>query len=355
MKNNRKLIIVLSIIGGILVLLSTIYILLVSPVDSNNNEFIIVKINKGTRTPGIAKILKKKNLIKSELIFNIESKLGGKSLKADIYRFKKSMSMREIIKELTDGSNYNPDIVRITFKEGNSIKKYAEQIEKVTDNSYDDVINTVKDKSYLQELINKYWFLTDDILNDNLYYNLEGYLFPDTYEFKNKKVEVKKILETMLNQTDKKLSKYKDDIKNAHKSIHDIITMASILELEGTNTESRKMIAGVFNNRLSRNMNMGSDVTSYYAVQADMNRDLSIDEFNKKNLYNTRASDMGGKLPVGPICNPGLDAIEAALYPSENDYLFFVADKNGKVYYTKNDAEHTAKVKELKEAGMWIW
>ena len=115
------------------------------------------------------------------------------------------------------------------------------------------------------------------------------------------------------------------------------------------------MIAGVFNNRLSRNMNMGSDVTSYYAVQADMNRDLSIDEFNKKNLYNTRASDMGGKLPVGPICNPGLDAIEAALYPSENDYLFFVADKNGKVYYTKNDAEHTAKVKELKEAGMWIW
>lgn len=352
---KKVLIIVLSIIGTLLVLLSGLYIFLTSPVDGNSKKYIEIRINKGTRTPEIAKILKKKNLIKSELLFNIEAKLGGKSLKAGSYRLKKSMDMKKIIKELSNGSNYDPDIIRITFNEGKSIKKYAEQIAKETNNSYDDVINTVKDKVYIQELINKYWFLTDSVLNDNLYYNLEGYLFPDTYEFKNKKVKVKRIIETMLDEMDKKLSKYKTDIENSNKSIHDIITMASILELEGTDSESRKMIAGVFNNRLSRNMNLGSDVTSYYAIGADMDRDLTVAEFNTKNLYNTRASDMRGKLPVGPICSPGLEAIDAALHPSNNDYLFFVADKNGKVYYTKTDAEHTAKVNELKKAGMWLW
>ena len=77
--------------------------------------------------------------------------------------------------------------------------------------------------------------------------------------------------------------------------------------------------------------------------------------FNKYNPYNTRSSEMAGKLPVGPICNPSKDSILASINPTSSDYYYFVADKNGTVYYTKTSSEHTAKVKELKENGDWIW
>ena len=102
-------------------------------------------------------------------------------------------------------------------------------------------------------------------------------------------------------------------------------------------------------------MNMGSDVTTYYALQKDMTTDLTVTEFQTINLYNTRASNMGGKLPIGPICNPSSSAIEASFNPTNNDYLYFVADKKGKVYYTKSMDEHAKKVQELKDSGNWIW
>ena len=128
-----------------------------------------------------------------------------------------------------------------------------------------------------------------------------------------------------------------------------------MVELEGTNAENRKMISGIFYNRLEANMSLGSDVTTYYALQIEMSRDLTSAEFATDNLYNTRAPSMRGKLPIGPICNPGDDSIDAAVNPKNNDYLYFVADKYGKVYYTKNSKEHEEKVNELKKAGKWIW
>ena len=115
------------------------------------------------------------------------------------------------------------------------------------------------------------------------------------------------------------------------------------------------MIAGVFYNRLNKGMNLGSDVTTYYGLQEEMTGDLTPEQFNEENMYNTRASNMVGKLPVGPICNPSREAIEAAINPTQNDYLYFVADKNKNVYYSKTGEEHIKKVKEIKEAGNWIW
>ena len=307
------------------------------------------------RTNQIAAMLKKRGLIRSKFLFKVETKLRNKPLKASTYILKKNMSLRKIVKTIGDGNHYNPDVVKITFKEGETIKKYALEIATNTDNTYDDVIEVINNKEYLKKLINKYYFLTDDILNDELYFGLEGYLAPDTYEFKNKKVKVEKIIEDMLNETKKRLDNYKDKIESSNKSYHEILTLASITELEGTNKENMKMIVGIFNNRLLHNMNLGSDVTTYYGLQVEMKRDLTPSEFATVNPYNTRSSSMRGKLPVGPISCPGKEAIEAAVNPTDSDYLFFVADKKGKVYYTKTVNEHDNKVKELKEAGLWIW
>ena len=102
-------------------------------------------------------------------------------------------------------------------------------------------------------------------------------------------------------------------------------------------------------------MSLGSDVTTYYAFKVDMgDRDLTAKELNTENPYNTRGPNMIGKLPVGPIDNPSKEAIEATLFYTETDALYFVADKNGKVYFTKSNDEHNAKIKELKKEGLWF-
>ena len=350
-KKSYKKIILLFICGAILIGLAFLYSYFISPVDINDSKEIEIDIKEGTSTKQISHLLKEKDLIRNEYVFMFETKIkGNKSLKAGTYSLNKTMSMNTII-DIIDGGKVSPNEVTITFKEGDRLVKYANLVAKYTNNSKDDFIGISKDDTYLKELIGKYWFLTNDILNSNIYYPLEGYLAPDTYNF-HKDDSVETIIEKLLNEEDKKLSKYKSTIS---KNPHYYITMASIVEIEGTNLDNRKMITGIFENRLKANMNMGSDVTTYYAFNKELNESLDSSYFNTPNPYNTRASNMGGKMPVGPICNPSIISIEASISPTKNDYYFFVADKNRKIYYSKTQAEHNKKIAELKANGDWLW
>ena len=311
-----------------------------------------VVVKQGMSTSEIADLLKKKNLIRNSFFFKVYMKLNRKqTIKAATYDLKKSMDLDTIISLLEVGKA-NDDI-SITFKEGKTIKDYAKVLSTNTNISEEDFLAKMKDKTYLTSLINSYWFLTDTILNDDIYYGLEGYLAPDTYNFKDKDVSIEEVVKTLLDQEETNLEPYKNKVNKAN--IHDILTLASMAELEGVKEKDRKMIVGVFQNRLSKNMNLGSDVTTYYAFSEDMTKDLTSEMFNTYNPYNTRSSQMAGKLPVGPICNPSKSSIEASINPTSSDYYYFVADKNGNVYYTKTSSEHSAKVKELKDKGDWIW
>lgn len=352
-RRPKPLFIILVVLGFLLIMLSCVYMYLSGPVDSSNNTDIEVVIPSGTSTKNIGKILKEKNLIRNELFFSVYVKLNSKnSLKASVYTLRKSMELSKIVNILTNGNNYNENVVTITFKEGMRLTDYAKEIASKTNNTYEQVIDVCNDKEYLNTLINKYWFLTDDILDSNIYYPLEGYLAPNTYQFKDKDVSVKDIVKVMLDQTDKELTKYKDKITD---NIHYYITMASIVELEGTNTKNRKMIVGVFNNRLKSKMNIGSDVTTYYALQYPMTSDLTTKQFTTVNPYNTRGANMEGKMPIGPICNPSMSSIEASINPTDNNYLYFVADKNKEIFYSRTLKEHEALVQEIKDKGDWIW
>ena len=352
-KKKNKLLIFIIVFACILLVLGGMWIYLATPVSIGNKEGIEVEITSGTGTVEISKILKDKGLIKSRILFNIYVKTSGKkSLKADVYLLNKGMSLKEIVHELENGSDYNPDLVKLTFKDGQRITDYAKLISEKTNNSYDDVISFINNKDYIKTLINKYWFLTDKILDEDIYYPLEGYLAPETYHFDNKDVKVEEIITTMLDQEEKNLEKYKDKISS---DPHKYITMASIVELEGTNTENRKMIVGIFNNRIKANMNLGSDVTTYYGLQVAMTSDLTSEQFASNNKYNTRNPYMRGKLPIGPICNVDASSLEASVNPTDNDYIYFVADKNGKIFYSKTLDEHNRKIKEIKDKGDWIW
>ncbi|MEG2351670.1 MAG: endolytic transglycosylase MltG, partial [Bacilli bacterium] len=167
-------------------------------------------------------------------------------------------------------------------------------------------------------------------------------------------MSVEKIFEIMLDQSNKEFSKYKSLFDASSYSVHEIVTLASIIESEGIYKTDRKMISGVFYNRLNAGMALGSDVTTYYAFKVDMSeRDLTKVEINTYNPYNTRGPQMSGKLPVGPISNFGATSLEAALNPTTNDYYYFVADKSGKTHFTKTYDEHLKVIADLKASGNW--
>ena len=355
---SKKIIIIITIIFAIIVL--TIASILgynngLKPVNTENKESNIIEIEQGTRTEGIIKQLKEQKLIRSSLATKIYIKLNKvKNLQAGKYELNQSMSLSEIIKKISSGEIYD-ESVKITFKEGKNMRWFAKTIAEKTNNTEEDVFNLLKDETYIDSLIEKYWFLSDTIKNQNIYYPLEGYLYPDTYKLENANVSVKTIFNIILNNTDKVLSQYKQEIENKKISIHNLLTIASIVELEGRDYDSRAGISSVIYNRLRSNMSLGSDVTTYYAMQVDMGeRNLYSSELKTSNPYNTRGPNMNGKLPIGPISSVSKNSIEAALMPNDTDYFFFVADKNGKLYFTKTSSEHNNIVNKLKNDEMWL-
>ena len=353
---KKFIICICSFISLLVIVMSIIILLYLSGIKavSKSNKEIEFLVEKGSNYYSIASSLKSEGLIKSELWYKVYLKLNKAPLiKQGVHKLKKNMSVKEIIKELSK-NGYDPNALNLTFKEGFNFYDLIDIITTNTNNTEEDIINLLNNEEYINNLINDYWFITDEIKNEKIYYKLEGYLYPDTYQFKED-VKVEEIFKELLKQMDKKLSEYKDKIEENQYSVHQILTLASIIELEGVNKEDRGNIAGVFYNRLNNNMSLGSDVTTYYAERIDnWSRDLKKSELNECNKYNTRSSCMAGKLPVGPICNPGIKSIEATIEPSNHKYYYFVADKNGKTYFNKTDSEHTKTVSRLKRDGLWI-
>ena len=299
-------------------------------------------------------MLEKEGLIKNASTFKIYCKLHNRTkLQAGKYELDKNMSVEKIIIELEKG-NIVDESVTITFIEGKNMRWIVSTIAEKTNNTEDDIYTLLKDEDYLNSLIETYWFITDDIKDDEIYYSLEGYLYPDTYTFENKDVDIKTIFKTMLDAMDTQITPYKSEISKSNYSVHELLSLASVVELEALNEKDRGTVAGVFYNRLKNNMALQSDVTTYYALQVDMGeRDLTSSDLNTKSKYNTRALNMAGKLPIGPICSVSISSIKAVVEPENTNYLFFIADKNGKVYYSKTNYEHEALIKELKEKGLW--
>lgn len=344
MNKKKKIIIILvSILTFILILFSIIMFLL-SRV-SNESEKVEFNITSGTSTVKIIKDLKENNLIRSELLSKIYIKLSGKtSLKAGVYMLNRNMSTIDIIDTLNDGKTLD-NTVSITFKPGYKVSNYAKDIKDKLGIDESVFLSTINDLEYLNTLISKYWFLTDEIISDKIYYALEGYLYPDTYSF-YKTASSKDIIEKMLDNTEKKLNKYKDSINKSNYSVHDILTIASIIANESKFSEDRSVVSQVIYKRLSLNMSLGMDVTTYYGVRKDLTEDLTQSDLNSVNGYNTRNTSFLG-LPVGPICNMSTESIEASLNPSNTDYVYFYADvKTGKLYFANTYSEFL-KLKEI--------
>ncbi len=335
---SKIFIIIISICACLFGLLAGFFIYNLTPVDKTNNDAVNFELPTGWGIVKTAKELRKSGLIHNEYVFIIYSKMTGKSIYlAGNYSLNKSMSTDEILNSITKGENIIKDTITITFVEGRRFTEYANNIESKLGIKSDDVINKCKDKEYLKRLIDKYWFITDDILNDKIYYPLEGYLYPNTYEF-YKTDDIEDVIDKLLKEMDSHLTPYKEDIISKKMSVHSLLTLASMVELEAVTSEDRLLVSGVFHNRLQNGISLGSDVTTYYAEQKKFTDNINAD-IGKCNAYNTRGPCVKG-LPVGPICNPSFTSIIASINPSNTKYLFFIADKNNKLYYAETNDEH---------------
>ncbi|MBS7020411.1 MAG: endolytic transglycosylase MltG [Firmicutes bacterium] len=317
---------------------------------------VLIEVTEGQNYYSLASTLKEKGLIRSTFSYKLYLKTQNLSpLKKGNYHLNKNMDLKTLLHSLAGDEKFNTGEIDILFKEGKNMRQIAKIIADNTNHTEEEVFSLLRDETYLNSLIQTYWFLTDEIKNPSIYYSLEGYLLPDTYRFASMDVEVKDIFKKMLDNMDKKLAPYQQQIEASPYSFHQLLTVASMAELEASTVSDRAAVARVFYNRFNSKMALGSDVTTYYGAKINLGeRDLYMKEIQEANAYNTRSVKSAGKLPVGPISNPGIATIAACINPPANNYYYFVADKNKKVYFNVTSKQHDATIADLKKKGLWF-
>ncbi len=303
---------------------------------SKDGEEVEITIDKGTTTKEIAKILKEDGLIQHELAFVMkvkESDYAGK-LRYGTFQLHKGMSIEDILKSLSEGGQ-EKDVIKIVVPEGYTVQMIAKRVAEAglcTEKEFLKAANTLDyDFSFLKELE----------VPDGVDYVLQGFLFPATYEFKAG-TSAESIVKRMLQAFDDNvMANISEELQTSDQSLYDIINIAAIIEREAKLDEERPTIAGVIYNRLKIDMKLQMCPTVLYPLtegQYNVNQvlysDLTID--SSYNTYKNKG------LPIGPICNPGLASIEAALNPESHEYLFYHTDgtSDGKHIFTKTYEEH---------------
>lgn len=347
-KKKKKLIIIITSIVIVLIALAIFLYSFGLTAVSKKSENVKFKVSAGESKITVIQNLKTANLIRSQFpLFIYVFFNSDLNLQAGEYMLNRNMSATEIIEVIANGDIIDDrKVVSMTFVEGKRLKSYVKLISENTEFTEDEIINKINDKEFLKSLIDKYWFITEDVLNDELYYPLEGYLFPSTYEFYADST-IETIIYRMLDEMGKKLEPYKDKMTEKNLTVHKVLSMAAIIEKEALSSEDRKTVSQVIYKRLALNMNLGMDVTTYYAVQKDLTEPLTKVDLSTNNPYNTRNSSVIG-LPVGAICSPSLDSIDAVFNPSDTDYIYFYADiVTGKVYFANTYEEFIQYKQEL--------
>lgn len=334
--------VLLILVLAVLVGAGGYYTLGLRPVDPNSEEEVTVEIPNGSGASAIVDILDDAGLVKDRFCAKVNSRIGGyDSLKANTYIFSPSMSFPEIMTVINEGSFEYISKQSIEVKDGARLQQVAEAVAEQLPYTADEIIAKWSDKEYLNRLIDKYWFLTDEILDKDIMYPLEGYIYADTYFVTEGNEDIEAFTEMCLDSMDMVLSERKEAIDASGFTVHQLLTLTSIVTKEAT-AEDQAGVAGVFMNRLDQGMSLGSDVTVCYIFQEDR-VDLKVSQLESTNPYNTRKF---AGLPPGPICQVVSDAIDATLNYEHHDYLFFIADEQGIVRYSTDEAGHESNINE---------
>jgi UPF0755 protein len=291
----------------------------IAPVDPTNTTSVIFVVKRGEGAKNIADDLAKQNLIHSPTGFYLLIKLLGieTQMQAGDFRLNKSMDAKTIAQELTHGILD----VWVTTLEGWRNEEIATQLDKDLDIPEDQFLAVAQ----------------------------EGYMFPDTYLIPRDATPAGVAKMFLDNFNSKVTATMRNDAKKTGLTFDQTMTLASLVEREGLSDADRPMIAGILLNRIKLGMPLQVDATLQYALgyqpfeKTWWKKDLTDDDKKTDSLYNTY-TNVG--LPPGPIANPGLASIKAAIYPTASDYLYYIHDKTGTIHYAKTIEEHNANVQK---------
>ncbi|MFA6170743.1 MAG: endolytic transglycosylase MltG [Candidatus Margulisiibacteriota bacterium] len=325
MKDNLILTIITCLILG--------FVLLLQPANPFDHRERLVTIPPGSSAKQIKIILAQKELLPPRSNFLILLRGIGlqDKIKAGDYLLSPSMFLPEIVIKLVNNETVPPKQIRVVFPEGTSIYKMGEILKKARYLHWRQFQNLVNEGITAERRANHYKFFRY-ISSESL----EGYLFPDTYDF-FPDAGLDQVVETMLRRYEEVVLTFWNKNKSATKlSLHEVMTLASIVEKEAKAPQERPIIASVFYNRLKIGMPLAADPTVKYALE-NPSKKVFFNQLNVDSPYNTYKRK---GLPPGPICNPGLESVKAVLFPAKTDYLFFVAQPDGSHKFTKNFEEH---------------
>ena len=327
------------------------------PVDAKSTEYVTVEIPSGSSAKEIGSILEKQGLIKSGQVFNYYTKFKSyANFQSGYYNLQKSMSLDSIAKELQKGGTDTPQppsLGKLTIPEGYTLDQIAQAVEKSSNKkvsiSAKDFLVKAQDEAFITKMVAKYPKLLSGLptKDKGVKYRLEGYLFPATYHY-TADTTVESLIDQMLEAMDSNLSKYYDTLSSKNLTVNDVLSVASLVEKEGSTDEDRKNIASVFYNRLNQGMPLQSNIAILYAQgklgqKTTLAEDAAIDT-NIDSAFNVYKNP--GLMP-GPVDSPSLSAIEATINPNKTDYLYFVANtETGTVYYATTYEEHAKNVEE---------
>lgn len=326
------------------------------PVDASSKQYVTVQIPEGANVQTIGSTLEKSGLIKHGVIFAFYAKYKNYSdLKSGYYNLQKSMSTEDIIHELQKGGTaeaQEPALANLTIPEGYTIDQMAQAVGQLQGDfkeplTADAFLAKVQDDNFISQEVAKYPSLLESLptKESGVRYRLEGFLFPATYSIKES-TTIESLIDEMLAAMDKTLTPHYSTIKSKNLTVNELLTIASLVEKEGAKTDDRKMIAGVFYNRLNLGMPLQSNIAILYA-EGKLGQKISLADDTEidttiNSPYNVY-TNLG--LMPGPVDSPSVDAIESSINQTKSDNLFFVADvTDGKVYFATNKAEHDQNV-----------
>lgn len=315
---------------------------------AETGEPVRFTIERGSSSEQIAEVLETSGMIRNAKVFSYYLKFKGEGsrFQAGEYEMTPGLTLDEIIAKLNQGDVVKVEMIRFTIPEGFTVKQIAERIGELGYASSEDILAlTAKPQNFMSEAIKE---IPD---NDQLSYWLEGYLFPETYEME-KGSDAKQIVERMLAELDSKLGQlpegWEAQLEANGITFHEMMTIASLIEREVVVDVERPVVASVIYNRLEIGQALQIDATVQYALGEQKER-LLYEDLEIDSPYNTYKNP---GLPPGPIASPSLASIEAALYPAESEYFFYVTKKDGthEHLFAETYDEHLSNIEKSKQA-----
>lgn len=305
-------------------------------IGSPSSSSVPIMIPENANAKMVADLLANKGIITSGFGYQVYSyvDVAARHPRSGEYVVAPGASYRSLARLFTLGPTRNEITIRIL--EGATLEDVGLELGKwdVTARSFSDLVGSAKQRTaFSAPLRQQFDFLKDLPASATL----EGYLFPDTYRVWKDQLPLGFVLK-QLQEFSKQTDGYVAEAAKQGRSLKDVVTLASMVEKEGKTLDEKKMIAGIFLNRLKDGMRLQSDATVNYVTGAGRARP-SFEDLEVDSSYNTYKHD---GLPPGPICNPGKDSLEAALHPTSSDYYYYLHDDSGKIYYAKTIEEHKA-------------